>query len=77
MNLFPRLRFALFFLTFISLSQFAAAQQTEDWAGDWDGTLKVPGMELAMHIELTSTDAGWVGTLDIPQQMIKGMALSD
>ncbi|MEL7247741.1 MAG: serine hydrolase [Bacteroidota bacterium] len=77
MNLFPRFRFAVFFLAFLSLSQFATAQQTKDWAGDWDGTLKIPGMELAMHIELTSTDAGWVGTLDIPQQMIKGMALSD
>lgn len=53
------------------------AQHPDGWTGRWDGALKVPGMELAMQIELSHTDSGWVGTLDIPQQMIKDMALVD
>ena len=52
-------------------------QQSNGWEGTWDGALKIPGMELAMQIELSHTDSGWVGTLDIPQQMIKDMALAD
>lgn len=69
-------------LSFTALCLFFApgllsAQDTDAWSGQWDGSLKVPGMELAMTIELEHTDAGWTGTLDIPQQMVKDMALTE
>lgn len=71
-----RIYFSLLFLALLC-PILGLAQSADDWAGRWDGSLKIPGMELAMQINLSQTDTGWVGTLDIPQQMIKDMALAE
>ncbi|MEM8528677.1 MAG: serine hydrolase [Bacteroidota bacterium] len=44
-------------------------------AGRWEGTLEVSGMKLDMIIELEEKNNKWSGTLDIPVQNVKNMAL--
>lgn len=56
----------LFF--FVSISAFA-----QDIAGDWKGTLKIPGAELKLVLHVTKTDSGFSATLDSPDQKAFGI----
>jgi CubicO group peptidase (beta-lactamase class C family) len=53
-----------------------AAEEDHDISGKWNGAIKIPGTELGVIIEFTQSDSGWVGTIDIPMQSAKGLALS-
>ncbi len=64
-------------LSFLLLLTSAPAQSSNQIANIYNGTLKVPGIELKMTIHLEESEAQWSGTLDIPKQNIKGMALSE
>ncbi len=83
-----RRRHAFFFLTALvcaSLNSGAglrATNDTESPAGDksqvWKGTIKVPGMPLDFVVRLKqAADESWSGTIDIPAQGAKDLALSD
>jgi hypothetical protein len=53
------------------------AQTASGPAGHWEGTIKAPGQELAIQVDLVADKAGvWQGTIAIPPQGIKAFPLS-
>ena len=70
-------QFISFFLGLIFvLSSFQIFAQSK-MEGEYEGVLKVPGLNLDMNISLQLEGATWQGDLDIPKQSIKNMALSE
>ena len=57
----------------MAMAGHAAAQ---DVAGDWQGTLKGPGVELRVVVHVTRAAGGLSGTLDSPDQGAKGIPLA-
>jgi CubicO group peptidase (beta-lactamase class C family) len=62
----------------------AAAQETAppagapDPAGEWSGTIELPGSPLEVHVELARDDVGaWTGEIDIPAQGARDLALDE
>jgi hypothetical protein len=55
----------------------AAAQSATGPSGHWEGSIAVPGQELAIVVDLASKDGAWVGAISIPAQKLKGFPLSD
>jgi hypothetical protein len=54
-----------------------ANAQSADPSGHWEGTLKVPQMELAVEIDLArDSRGGFAGTFSQPAQGVKGLPLS-
>ena len=55
-----------------------AAQVPAGPAGHWEGTIQVPGQELAIAVDLaTNADAKWEGAIAIPTQNVKALPLAD
>ena len=55
----------------------ARAQSAADPSGHWEGTLKVPQMELKVEIDLARDSQGvFAGTFSQPAQGVKGLPLS-
>jgi len=55
----------------------AQAQSAPDPSGHWEGTLKVPQMELRVEIDLARNSQGvFAGTFSQPAQRVKGLPLS-
>ena len=55
-----------------------ARAQAATIAGYWEGTVTLPTGQLPVMIELLNANgAGWSGTIDIPIQGIRGLALSE
>jgi pimeloyl-ACP methyl ester carboxylesterase len=53
-----------------------AAEPTSNPAGHWEGTLTLPGVPLAVRVDLDRTPGGaWRGTVDIPVQGLRGFKL--
>lgn len=63
----------LFISILILISGFVSAQ---DIAGDWNGALKVGGMQLRLVFHITKTDAGLTATMDSPDQGAKGIPMN-
>ncbi|RYG16935.1 MAG: alpha/beta fold hydrolase, partial [Chitinophagaceae bacterium] len=61
----------LFFLS-ISTSLFA-----QDIIGQWNGLLKVPGAQLRIVFHVSKTASGFSGTMDSPDQGVKGIAIKE
>ncbi len=55
----------------------AAGAETADLSGHWEGEIALPTVALQVMVDLTPTGDGWQGTIDIPMQGAKGLALSD
>ncbi len=68
-----RFYFILFNLL-ISIGLFA---QDANLAGEWNGAIKIPGMDLEINLNFEKEGKKWKGDLDIPLQRIKDMALAD
>lgn len=66
-------RLAAFAFALVLPLSFADAQS--DPAGDWSGTIELPGQQLEIHVTLSHAEAGWQGTIDIPEQGAKDLAL--
>ncbi len=45
-------------------------------AGHWEGTIQVPGQELAIEVDLARPANEWQGQITIPAQHIKGLPLT-
>jgi len=58
------------------LAAMAVRVAAQDVAGDWQGTLKGPGVELRVVVHLTRGASGLTGTLDSPDQAASGIALA-
>lgn len=52
------------------------AAQPAGFAGRWEGAVKLPGAELAMQVQLSTSPGGWIGTISIPQQGAKDLPLA-
>ena len=64
-------------LTSSALTPGTITAQTAAAAGRWEGAVSLPGTELQITVTLTSPGAAWSGTIDIPQQGARGLALGD
>ncbi len=73
-NRFFSLALAILLVPQLSLS--ALAQNQPDVRGHWEGAITLPNGDLAFLIDLTRKEDGlWAGTIDIPSQGAKGLAL--
>lgn len=73
-NRFFSLALATLLISQLSLS--ALAQNQPDVRGRWEGAITLPNAELAFMIDLTrKEDGSWAGTIDIPSQGAKELAL--
>src|SRR6476620_3591420 len=73
-----RLHSRTLLLGVLLLTQTSMAQaQSADPSGHWEGTLKVPQMELKVEIDLARDSLGvFAGTFGEPAQGVKGLPLS-
>lgn len=62
-------KITLFLLAFV-ISCSAIAQ---DITGQWHGLLEIPGSPLRLVLNMEKSDAGYVSTLDSPDQGAKGI----
>jgi uncharacterized protein len=70
-----RVGVALFALLSASVIQ---AQTAPGAQGHWEGTIDVPGQQLAISVDLTKkADEVWSGTISIPAQNVTALPLSD
>jgi len=51
------------------------AQTAVDPAGHWEGKIEVPGMDVALEVDLAKTASGYTGTVGMPAQKLKGLPL--
>lgn len=63
----------LFISLLLTISAFGFSQEI---TGDWNGALKVGGMQLRLVFHITKTDAGYSATMDSPDQGAKGIPMS-
>ncbi|MBQ4914983.1 alpha/beta hydrolase [Maribacter sp. MMG018] len=61
-------------LFFIFLTTFTLTAQ--DITGQWNGVLKVQGIELRLVFNVTKTDNGYTSTMDSPDQGAKGIPVT-
>src|SRR5665647_820336 len=63
----------IFILSVLFVALTATAQNI---TGEWNGSLKVGGMQLRLVFHITKTDAGFSATMDSPDQGAKGIPMS-
>lgn len=79
MSLLIRASFGLPFLIlgmFFLPIHFLSAQDKGAVAGEWNGTIEIPGQSLEVVVKLEMGER-WSGTFDIPLQGVKGFPLKD
>ena len=64
------------FLIALSLPACAQTLATAPLAGPWEGSLQLPSGKLDLLVDLMSKEGGWEGTITIPAQGVKELALS-
>jgi len=65
-------------VSILSWSPVTWAQSQANAAGRWEGSLSLPGREMAMAIELEPDEKGaWSATMDLPDQGFKYFPLMD
>ncbi len=75
-------RFGIFLLALgvvlAATASQASAAAPADFAGHWEGVIELPGMDpgLTVQVDLQLEGAVWTGTIDIPMQGAKGLALA-
>src|SRR5688572_9399365 len=68
-------RILIIFFLFLSC---AYSEENHPLPGHWEGNIQLPGMQLVVLIDLTSTpDGKWEGKIDIPAQAAKGLSLEN
>lgn len=60
----------------VSLLAAPVLAQAQGMAGNWDGTLQLPGAELGLQLVLVLKAGAWSGTLSIPQQGARDLPLA-
>ena len=63
-------------LVILGVVRAGTAQTATGPAGHWEGTIKAPGQDLGIQVDLVADKAGvWQGTIGIPTQGIKAFPL--
>ena len=74
----PAFHLALLSLLYTTLGTPSfAAQPPASVAGHWEGFITLPGTELGIKVDLALANDTWEGTIDIPLQGLRGLALSE
>jgi len=60
----------------ISLILTSLNLMAQDITGEWNGALKVGGMQLRLVFHITKTDVGYTATMDSPDQGAKGIPMT-
>lgn len=68
-------RFVAIFSLMIAVAVNHAVAGTPDLAGDWTGSIDLPGTSLEIQVSFTAVEAGWSGTITIPAQGAKDLPL--
>jgi CubicO group peptidase (beta-lactamase class C family) len=66
---------SLLAILLLAFSPSAHADQSE-LVGQWEGTLSLPGTEMAIEVTITESKTGLAGTIDIPLQQAFGLPLA-
>lgn len=67
--------FTAFFWVFIPA--FLLAQSPDKLAGKWNGAIEIPGSKLELSLDFSIKDNQWRGSMSIPVQNMRDMALDD
>lgn len=67
----------LFAIAFICLLSWSSKGQDKSINGTYDGHIALPGMKLAISVHLNEDDRKLSGSIDIPEQKAKGLALTN
>jgi len=62
-------------LAAIGLAPVWVSAAPDDVQGHWEGTIQLPGTPLGIQADFKPAEKGWQGTIDIPQQSARGLAL--
>ncbi len=65
---------SIFFLVLL-LQAGGVIAGTPDLAGDWTGSIDLPGSSLQIQVSFTAVEVGWSGTITIPAQGAKDLPL--
>ncbi len=64
--------FSFLLIAFLTSIPFTA----QDISGQWNGALKLQGMELRLVLNITKTATGYSATMDSPDQGAKGIPVT-
>ncbi|MFH2052473.1 MAG: serine hydrolase [bacterium] len=67
--------FAAAFPLMLALAAGGVHAGDPDLAGDWSGSIDLPGTSLEIQVSFTAVEAGWSGTITIPAQGAKDLPL--
>ena len=73
-SLFLKISWVNLFIAFLGFNIYA---QDSNLTGEWNGAIKVPGMDLPIILEFEKDGDKWTGNLDIPLQRIVNMELAE
>lgn len=78
MNTLPiLLRNTVFAAVFVLVTISGFTQTDEQITGLWQGAIDVPGMKLELSVTFSRKDGVWAGTMSIPVQNLRDMALDE
>lgn len=63
-------------LALLALAVSVGTAYGQDITGQWNGVLKIPGMELRIIINIAKDDKGYTSTMDSPDQQAKGISVA-
>ncbi len=66
---------ALMAVALMAGALMAAPAVGQDLSGHWEGEITIPGQPLAIKLDLSRSGEEWEGSIDIPMQGAKGLAL--
>lgn len=66
-----------FIVILLSMVIVHSASSQPGPAGRWDGAITLPGTDLGITVQLNASGDSLQGTIDIPQQMAKGLRLNN
>jgi CubicO group peptidase (beta-lactamase class C family) len=65
-------KFSLFISTCLLATTLTLSAWAAPPAGDWQGSIVIPGQELVIEVQLQQAGEQWSGTIQIPAQKFKG-----
>lgn len=76
MDLLLRRTIGALLFTLLLSGHALRAQSSDAVAGEWNGAISLPSMELHVSVKLATSAGSWNGTIDIPEQHAKGLPLT-
>jgi uncharacterized protein len=64
------------FITYLAIALMAVAAHAQEITGQWNGALKVSGIQLRLVFHITKTENGYASTMDSPDQGANGIPVT-